>query len=429
MPATLQPSAWPGQICGFSYQAAVSVDRLASAVARRFNAKKFDEPEDNYSAGNLYVCAEDETVFLTKRSGVMHHPYKWDIPGGRSDKGEDEPEVTAAREAEEELHVLPKLAKRLTTHVERWTRKDGTPYEYHIFVYNLTEDEKVRWTPKVELDEENAGFKWFPLDGLPKKKTLHFDLSWLPALVRSKTKTASTTVKLGLEALKPRFEHKFWIMLDQAPAIREFIAKHVEADEHGRDYTIQNIYLDNPELEFFADHVVRQKDAHVKLRVRTYAASDEVFLEVKQKTAGVCSKVRSIVPASMYTAVLKTASLNAHRIPFVKLAIEHRSGPIIRLDYAREAYNAFEADGRITIDSNVRFSRHSNFAFSGPPTNQLLPPYVGILELKFSGEAPIFMKKLVATFGLRRRPISKYCMSVAELLQARELNQPPGLFG
>lgn len=407
------------------------MDRLASAVARRF-AKKYDEPEDNYSAGNLYVCSEDETVFLTKRSGAMHHPYKWDVPGGRSDKGEDEPEVTAAREAEEELHRLPKLAKRIGTHVEHWTRKDGTPYEYHIFVYDLSEDEKVRWTPKVELNDESAGFKWFPLDGLPETKTLHFDLSWLPALVRAKATLAKKAsegghLKLALESLKPRYEHKFWVSASQVPAIRRFLAKHVQADEHGRDYTIQNIYLDNPELEFFADHVVRQKESHVKLRIRTYQASDEVFLEVKEKTRGVCSKVRSIVPVSMYSTLLKTAAANAARIPFVKLALEHRSGPIIRLDYDREAYNA--ANGRITIDTNVRYSRHNDFAFSGPPKHHLLPDYVGILELKFSGEAPPYMRQLVADFGLKRRSISKYCMSVAELLATHELKSPPGLFG
>lgn len=409
------------------------MDRLAALVARRFVAETETDPqpEDKYSAGHLYVCPEDDSVLLTKRSGIMHHPYKWDIAGGRSDDGEDDPSKTAVREAEEELHVLPKIATPLGMKVQTW-KKDGKDYSYYIYVYALSEDEKVRWTPKIKLDEENAGFKWFKTDELPKKSKLHFDLSWLPEMMKKaeKKKQASAGhLKLALEALKPRYEHKYWISLSQAPAIREFIAKHTMADEHGRDYTIQNIYLDNPELEFFADHVVRHKESHVKLRIRTYRASDEVFLEVKEKTRGVCSKVRSIVPVSMYSNLIRTAGANAARIPLVKLALEHRSGPIIRLDYDREAYNASEAEGRITIDTGVRFSRHSNFDFSGPPKHFLLPDYVGILELKFSGEAPSFMRELVATFGLRRRSISKYCMSVAELLKAQELNEPPGLFG
>jgi len=411
------------------------MNRLAAAVARRFVAQELteeDQPKADYSAGHLYVCPEDGTVFLTRRSGLMHHPYKWDLPGGRSEEGEKDPAKTAVREAEEELHSLPKIAKPIGMHVQTW-KKGGEDYNYYIYVYALSEDEKVRWTPKVELDEESAGFKWFKLDELPSTEQLHFNLEWLPGDIKKaypKLKTASEGhLKFALEATKPRYEHKYWIDLARAPAIREFLASYATADEHGQNYKIQNIYLDNPDLEFFADHVVRHKEGHVKLRVRTYDASNDIFLEVKQKTRGVCSKARNIVPSSMYSTVLRTAASNANRIPFVRIAMAHRSGPIIRLDYDREAYNAAEADGRITIDSNIRFSRHNNFSFSGPPTHQLLPDHVGILELKFSGESPAFMRELVATFGLRRRSISKYCMSVAELIHAHELKQPENLFG
>lgn len=408
------------------------MDRLAHSIFRRFKAESETEPEpeDNYSAGHLYVCPDDETVFLTKRSGIMHHPYKWDIVGGRSDDGEDDPTKTAIREAEEELHVLPKIAKPIGMHVQTW-KKDGKDYSYYIYVYAISEDEKVRWTPKIELSDETAGFKWFKIDELPSKKELHFDLSWLAAdLKKAGKKTASTNrMKFALESIKPRYEHKYWISLDKAAAIREFLAPHVAADEHGKNYTIQNIYLDNPDLEFFRDHAVRGKEAHLKLRVRTYKAGSEVFLEVKEKTRGVCSKTRSIVPIDMYATTLKTASAHADRIPFVRLAIEHGSGPIVRLDYDREAYNAFEAEGRVTIDTNIRYAKHTDFGFLTGPKRTLLPPEFGILELKFSGEAPDFMRKLVANFKLKRQSISKYCMSVAELLRAQELREPPGLFG
>lgn len=410
------------------------MDRLAQKVAHRWISSK-DKTEGEYSAGHLYFCPDDNTVLLTKRSGIMHHPYQWDIPGGRNDYDDESVEATATREAEEELHKLPKDASLLGKHIETWSKKSNPEYHYHIFLYAVPESEKIRWTPKIQLDEENLGFKWFKLDELPSEKLLHFDLSWVPEAAKkgleSVEKTAnirtasvrtasSMRVAASLETLKPRYEHKYWISLASADAIRDFIREHVTADEHGLNYTIHNIYLDNPELEFFADHVQRRKAAHMKLRARTYAG-DQVFLEVKQKAKGICSKSRSIVPASVYGTVLRTASQVSDRIPFLKIALEHHSGPIVRLDYDREAYNAFEASGRVTIDTNVRYSRHQSFAFSGEPRNKLLPPDVGILELKFSGEEPAFMKELRKAFSLKRASISKYCMTVANMLKKNEL--------
>ena len=401
------------------------MDRLARTIAQRYVLGKKDPPEDKYSAGHLYYCPEDQTVLLTKRSGIMHHPYKWDIPGGRSDKDDKSPEATAAREAKEELSKLPKEATLLDQHTETW-EKDGNPnYHYHVFLWAIPEAEKVRWTAKIELDEENLGFKWFKIDELPTKEQLHFDLSWLPKAAGAEPMKTASRIALAasLETLKPRFEHKFWLPLDQLDAVRTFIRPYVTADDHGLHYTIRNIYLDNPELEFFADHVLRRKLAHMKLRARSYEADNKVFLEVKQKSKGICSKSRSIVPAELYGEVLKTADRMGDRIPFLRIALEHHSRPIVRLDYNREAYNAHEASGRVTVDTNVRYALHKNFAFGPAPSHVLLPENVGILELKFTGESPQFMKDLKRAFDLRRASISKYCLSVGHMIKAHELDE------
>jgi 8-oxo-dGTP pyrophosphatase MutT (NUDIX family) len=388
--------------------------------------KRLNKPK-KYSAGCLYYCPDDNTVLLVKRSGVMNHPHLWDIPGGRSDSDDQTAKETAVREATEELGELPEESKIIKHHVEILKKSDDSNYEYHIFIFAVPEKEKIRYTPKVTLDEENIGIKWFDIDELPANT--HFNLNWIKRELGNLHKAAMTKfgvtkatglIKVAHQTLKPRYEHKYYIPLAMAYGIREFIRPYVTADDHGLNYTIRNIYLDNDELEFFADHM--SKPDRFKLRARSYSTGDQIFLEIKRKSNGICSKFRSIVPFDVYDKIVQLS--DADDIPFVKLARQHQSKPIVMINYDREAYNTDEADGRITIDSNVRYVLHNSYDFDDSPHRQLLPPSVGILELKFTGRRPIFMTQLIKEFDLDRNSISKYCMSISEMLQTHELAMP-----
>ena len=382
--------------------------------------KRLNKPK-KYSAGCLYYCPDDNTVLLVKRSGIMHHPHLWDIPGGRSDKSDQSIKETAVREATEELGELPEESKILKHHIEVLPKKDDSKYEYHIFIFAVPEQEKIRYTPKVELDEENIGVKWFEINELPPNT--HFDLSWIKRELASIPKEASVVktaglVKVAHQTLAPRYEHKYYIPLALAYGIREFIRPYVSADEHGLNYNISNIYLDNKDLEFFTNHMY--KPDRFKLRARMYDTSDNVFLEIKRKVNGICKKFRTIVPNGLYTKIVSADE----NIPFVKLAHEHQSAPIVMINYDREAYSADEAEGRVTIDSNVRYAVHNSYDFSGKPNHRMLPKSVGILELKFTGKAPLFMKQLISEFELERNSISKYCMSIADMIKSHEISMP-----
>ncbi len=391
------------------------VDPLAVRLLRRLQGS---EPEAKYSAGYLYYCPEDQTILLTRRSGIMHHPYKWDLSGGRSDEADKNTEETARREALEELGTLPDLATPVTLHRETW-KKDGEDYHYYVYLFTITEDQKVLWTPKIHLSEENAGFKWFKLNELPSKEKLHFDLSWVAQAVPL-VKTARTRFSYSLEVLSPRFELKYWMPFEKMAAVRDFLRPYVTADEHGLHYGIHNIYYDNDRLESFTEH---EAASHFKLRARTYGAGKEIFLEIKQKTNGVTDKARSILPMAVYANLLKSAD-GAQKIPFLRMAAEHESRPLVRLDYDREAYNAREASGRVTFDTNVRCGRCSTPFFEGIPSRPLLPAGRAILELKFSGEQPDFMGRLLQKFQLQQQSISKYRMGVLKLMQDRQLWVP-----
>lgn len=396
---------------------------LHSLAAMYQDSIKRLNKQKKYSAGCLYYCPDDNTVLLVKRSGIMRHPHLWDIPGGRSDKKDQSTKETAVREATEELGELPEESKILKHHVELLKKSDDSNYEYHIFIFAVPEKEKIRYTPKIELDEENIGIKWFDIDELPANT--HFDLSWIKRELSNLHKSAAPVkktarlIKVAHETLKPRHEHKYYIPLAMAYGIREFIRPYVQADDHGANYTIRNIYLDNKDLEFFTDHMF--KPDRFKLRARMYNTGDDVFLEIKRKANGICSKFRSIVPAELYQHII---SVSREDIPFIKLANEHRSSPIVMINYDREAYNTDESDGRVTIDSNTKYALHNSYDFTGVPNHQLLPECVGILELKFTGKAPLFMKQLIKEFDLERNSISKYCMSITEMLGSHEIAMP-----
>lgn len=398
------------------------MDRLASRIASRW----VDAKKPKYSAGNLYYCAEDDTVLLTKRSGMMHHPHLWDVPGGRADKEDADVSVTANREATEELGKLPTEAEKIAEHTETF-EKDGKPYKYHVFLYVLSEEEKIRWTPIIELNEENEGLNWFKVDELPKEPKTHFNFSWIREAtekIQEKgkevgKKLASFRIRLSLEVESPRVEIKYLVPLDRMAAIQDQLRPILTPDPYGPNYSIRNIYLDNDRLELFVASMRHAQD-HFKLRARTYNGKGEVFLEVKRKTNGVCSKARSIVPADQYNTVLRTATAKAN-IPFVQLAIEKHTKPVVMIDYDRAAYNVDKSLGRITFDQNVRYGRHNSFAFDGRPNHFLIPKGMGIVEMKFAGQPPRLVQEVIQKFALQRASVSKYCRSISEMLRTQEL--------
>jgi 8-oxo-dGTP pyrophosphatase MutT (NUDIX family) len=400
------------------------MDRLALRIASRWvEAKK-----PNYSAGNLYYCAEDDTVFLTKRSGMMHHPHLWDIPGGRADKEDQDIEATANREAKEELDKLPTEAAKIGEHTEKF-EKDGKPYEYHIFLYVISEEEKYRWTPVIELNEETEGYNWFKVDELPRSPRTHFDFTWIRGTTdkikekgREVTKLASFRTRLGLEVMSPRVEAKYLVPVDTMLSVKTALMPILLPDPHGPAYSIQSIYLDNAHLDLFRASQANTAD-HFKLRARTYNRKGEVFLEVKRKTNGICSKERNVVPADQYNTVLRTATAKDH-IPFVKLAIENRTKPVVLIDYDREAYNIQHSLGRITFDRNVKYGRHTSFQFDGGSDHFLVSPGLSIIEMKFSREIPSLVQETLRKYNLQRISVSKYCRSISAMLQDHELSIP-----
>ena len=116
-------------------------------------------------AGFAFVCQEDQTLLLALRSHLVNEPCTWALPGGRVEPGEHTLDA-AVRETVEELGSSP-AGVIVHTH----TYKDGW-FRYVTYVIAVTAEEKARWTPLIELNEESEHAAWFRAGELPAP--LHF---------------------------------------------------------------------------------------------------------------------------------------------------------------------------------------------------------------------------------------------------------------
>jgi 8-oxo-dGTP pyrophosphatase MutT (NUDIX family) len=144
-------------------------------------AKRFKKIGREYwgrkASGLAFCCVEDGTILLAQRSGLTGG--KWGVIGGavgitgegiyesESHKFPDPSDevflASAEREVEEELGNMPNVGEK----IGETTFKDGG-FTYKTFVFNLTKEEKERWTPTIVIEKlEHQRVEWFPINQLP----------------------------------------------------------------------------------------------------------------------------------------------------------------------------------------------------------------------------------------------------------------------
>jgi 8-oxo-dGTP pyrophosphatase MutT (NUDIX family)/predicted GNAT family acetyltransferase len=165
------------------------------------------------ASGLLILCLEDQTALLLKRANWVEQPGTWGNPGGaigggyyddnQDDNEEDDDifEQNAHKETIEELGSLPNNMEYLET-IEY---KSGS-FVYKTFVYNISKEEKERWTPLIDFtDGESTDAQWFSITNLPPNihfgikhimnNSKHFVNEYGIRTIRPETKNAS--VELG----------------------------------------------------------------------------------------------------------------------------------------------------------------------------------------------------------------------------------------
>jgi 8-oxo-dGTP pyrophosphatase MutT (NUDIX family) len=139
-------------------------------------------------AGILFVCEEDQTYFLMHRSRHVEQPRTWGIPGG-SVKGEgfyDSEMATerptdatfwkgAKKETKEECGDLPNMSK---SDIIGYIDFVSGSFIYRNFIVSLSLEEKLEWTPTIELNWENDAYEWIPFDDIDSYN-LHFGVVYV----------------------------------------------------------------------------------------------------------------------------------------------------------------------------------------------------------------------------------------------------------
>jgi hypothetical protein len=221
-----------------------------------------------------------------------------------------------------------------------------------------------------------------------------------------------------------RYEYKYLLPSALFGAVRRFIAPYIRPDSHaGGSYTVTNLYLDTPRLDFYREHERGAAD-RFKLRLRDYNHTGCVFLEVKRKIKNVVVKSRVEVPRDRYTGlmdegeeILLEALPAAHLGEFLGRSIRGGVRPVVLVEYDREAYESvMDDETRMTFDRRIRFQPSEEMELGGEGEWTPIDSAVDmgafsspvLLELKFNTTCPAWMVDLVRTFSLERQSFSKY---------------------
>ena len=236
-----------------------------------------------------------------------------------------------------------------------------------------------------------------------------------------------------------RYEYKYLVPECAAEAVRRFIRPYVELDEHSAgspnlQYTINNLYLDTPNLDLFMASMTDQVDRY-KLRIRWYGEgiAGPYFFEVKRKIRSVIVKDRAKLSPSDYGAMQRGEPIALPEGPSLDNLTSFRNrmaqigaAPALHVRYTREAYESvFGEYARLTFDRAMCWQSASGWSLKSDPRawSYVDGPQdtrgvrcAALIELKFTRDFPRWMSDLVAEFDLERVGYSKYFVATHQRL-------------
>jgi hypothetical protein len=235
-----------------------------------------------------------------------------------------------------------------------------------------------------------------------------------------------------------RYELKYFVSEQEMQATRSMIAPFTEPDPFsvgcpGGLYTVRSIYFDTADLRFYYE-----KDAGTsirkKLRLRTYnryCREAVGFYEIKRKYGTTILKERVGMPFDRAVALLQehpAHRLDPESIAGLELSLAARATlerfffleqvlpllPVVLIVYDREAYVGAENPRvRITFDCDVRSAMRPGieeiFVEKGL---RRLADRRQILEVKFDGAMPAWVRPVTRMLDRSHGPISKYCSGI-----------------
>ena len=210
-----------------------------------------------------------------------------------------------------------------------------------------------------------------------------------------------------------RVEQKYLLTGEQYGALRRGMAPYVKPDVY-RHYTICSIYCDTEDFAIVRNSLDKPVYKE-KLRLRSYGvpgSRDTAFVELKKKFDGVVYKRRVTVTAAQAAECVCTGRLR--RDDQISREINWflhswQPAPAAYIGYDREAWSGIEDnDLRITFDTNLRARDWDLDLRAGDFGELILPSECILMELKFTGGAPMWLARLLSENGVRHASFSKY---------------------
>ena len=210
-----------------------------------------------------------------------------------------------------------------------------------------------------------------------------------------------------------RVEQKYLLTPSQYEALRRGMASRVKPDVYSR-YTICSIYCDTPDFAIVRNSLSKPVYKE-KLRLRSYGvpgSRDTAFVELKKKFDGVVYKRRVTVNAAQAAACVCTGKLR--RDDQISREINWflhtwKPLPAAFIGYDREAWSGIEDEElRITFDTNLRARNWELDLRAGDFGELIMPRDTILMELKFTGGAPMWLARLLSGNGVRPASFSKY---------------------
>lgn len=228
-----------------------------------------------------------------------------------------------------------------------------------------------------------------------------------------------------------RFEVKYIVPSRLRDRLIDAAGALIRPDEHGvalagggRGYAVHSTYFDTADLSDYSGRLAEFR-VRRRVRTRTYGGPDDdrpVFLELKRKLDDQVIKHRTALCGSR--AWRAGGERPWERSPDDPVAVRFAAAveqdglrPVTAVHYEREVWldvDPHRPKIRLTLDrdltASVRPAVHDLFA---KPDVELMPAEWMVVELKFDGDPPAWMRHVVAELGLRAEPVSKFGLSVA----------------
>lgn len=227
-----------------------------------------------------------------------------------------------------------------------------------------------------------------------------------------------------------RLEYKYLVPNELLPKLRAMITPFVEVDKYVvdsglRGYTVRSVYFDTFALDFYYEKMAGLK-MRKKIRLRGYNDYTErsiVFLEIKRKRGRFVAKnrapvvyehIKDIFISSDVERFISASKGSPNALEDTRRFLFYVHGaslrPTVLIIYEREAYHSkFNPSLRITFDKNIRSSIYPSIdaLFSEDEILHSIPARF-VLEVKFCGGLPLWLKSSIAALGLRQMALSKY---------------------